>query len=242
MHKRFALLGMVASLLGCLGGSDGVENPKLELQFQPEGGPSALSGRVSLYGKGMNPVEDSLPLLSKGFAAGSKVAFSVEEMDSVIGLSLARQGRDTAGFKDTTVSFNLVASGEGHEAFLGGFSYRRQGDKVGFARLEGASGAAYGNYSAAFKLPKAVKGFSGRMGLYGIKLGIDYIFIPGSPYHANVRPDSSFTIGQMSAGSYGIIGADRDSSQLFESSDSLNTADSSYSAKAWKTILLVPDH
>jgi hypothetical protein len=241
MEKRLAILGLLALLWGC-GGSDGVENPKLEMQFRPSDGAAAMPMRVSLYGKSANPVEDSLPLLSKDIAGGAKAEFSVEEMDAAIRIALARRGRADSGERDTTLDFNVVASAPDREAFVGGFSFRRAGQKVGFTRLEGTANGGYGGYSGVFALPRAVKGFSGRLGLYGVKLGIDYIFIPGSPYHASIDKDSSFTIGSMSAGNYGIIGADRDSSQLFASGDSLNTSDSDYSAKVWTTILVVPDH
>jgi hypothetical protein len=238
----YALLSVVAILTGCLGGSDGVENPKLELEFRPDDG-SAEAGRVSLYGKGMDPMKDTLPLLTKSFTGGSPVSFTPEEMDSALRLSAIRHGKDTAALADTTVHFNLVAATTDKEVFVGGFSYRRKGSGVGFAKADGSAAGAYGAVKRSFGLPKAIKAFSGRLGLQGIKLGIDYIFIPGSPYRANISmKDSSFTLSQMSPGTYGIIGADEDSSLLFESTDSLSTSDTSYSAKAWGAITFVPDH
>lgn len=238
----YALSSIVAifTLTGCLGGSDGVENPKMELNFSPTDG-SAAAGRVSLYGKSMNPVQDSTPILTKEFTGGTYVEFTPEEMDSALHRILADQGKDTTALKDTTLHFNVVAKADDREAFVGGFSYRRSGDVVGFAKTEGSAQSAYGRFKSAFNLPKAVKGFSGRMGIYGITLGIDYVFIPGSPYHASIGKDSSFTMARMSEGTYGIIGADKDSSLLFESSDSLNTSDTAYSAKAWNTIVFIPD-
>jgi hypothetical protein len=235
-----AVLCAIAGLAGCMGGSDGVENPKMELGFQASDAGS-VSGRVSLYGKNLNPAEDSTPLLTKDFQAGGFTEFTPEEMDAALKQSLARQGRDTSALKDTTVNFNVVAAGGDREAFVGGFSYRRSGGTAGFAKLEGPSSqSGYGHYRNTFGLPKAVKGFTGRIGIYGIGRGIDYVFIPGSPYHAGIRKDSTFTIGQMSEGSYTVFGADTDSSKLFESADTLNTSDTAYSAKAWETIVFLP--
>jgi len=162
-------------------------------------------------------------------------------MDAALRQSLARQGKDSSALKDTTVNFNVLAAGGDHEAFVGGFSYRRTGNTAGFAKMEGKSQSGYGHYKNSFNLPKAVKGFTGRIGIYGISRGIDYVFIPGSPYHAGIKKDSTFSIGKMSEGSYSVFGADRDSSKLFESADTLNTSDTTYSAKAWETIVFLPD-
>jgi hypothetical protein len=243
-NPRGAAIGAVSCIIagfaGC-GGTDGVENPKMEIGFEASGA-GAVSGRVSLYGKSVNPGEDATPLLTKDFQAGATTEFTPEELDAAIRGSMARQGMDTSGLGDTTVNFNVVAAGGDREAFVGGFSYRRSGGTAGFAKLEGAgSQSSYGHYKNTFGLPKAVKGFTGRIGIYGIGRGIDYVFIPGSPYHASIKKDSTFTIGQMSEGSYTVFGADQDSSKLFESSDTLNTSDTAYSAKAWDTIVFLPD-
>ncbi|MDB5104991.1 MAG: hypothetical protein JWP91_2680 [Fibrobacteres bacterium] len=241
----YALFGFMAILSGCLGGSDGVENPKMdmkmELGFAPEDG-QPLSGRVSLYGKALNPVEDSVPLLSKDFASGTPVSFTPEEMDAALKLSLSRHGKDTSSLRDTTVHFNVVAASGDREAFIGGFRYRRLGGTAGFAKAEGSDPGAFGKLVKTYGLKKAVKAFSGRLGFQGISLGIDYIFIPGSPYHASIKKDSSFTVARMSEGMYNIVGADSDSALLYESTDTLSTADSAYSAKAWSTIFVIPDH
>lgn len=238
----YVLLSAIAVLSGCLGGSDGVENPKMELElgFRPDDG-SAASGRVSLYGKNLNPVEDSTPILAKDFSGGSSVSFTPEEMDAALRQVMARNGKDTSSLKDTTLHFNVVAAAGDKEAFVGGFSYRRAGKTAGFADLDAFKSGKFGAFKKTYGLRKAVKGFHGRLGIQGISLGIDYIFIPGSPYHASVKKDSSFTMAQMSEGTYGLIGADKDSALLFESTDSLSTTDTAYSAKAWSTITFVPD-
>jgi hypothetical protein len=237
----YVLLSVVSILSGCLGGSDGVENPKMELDFQPSEG-AAVPGRVSLYGKNLNPAEDDTPILAKDMPADGIVSFSPEEMDAAVRRILARNGKDTSALKDTTLNFNVVATAGDKEAFVSGFSYRRAGAVAGFAKIEGSKPGPFGSFKSRFRLPKAVKGFSGRMGIYGIGLGIDYIFIPGSPYHADIdRKDSSFTVPQMGEGSYSVIGADKDSAQLFESTDTLNTTDTAYSAKTWSTITFIPD-
>jgi len=44
----FTVLCVIAGFAGCMGGSDGVENPKLEVGFQATDGAGAVSGRISL--------------------------------------------------------------------------------------------------------------------------------------------------------------------------------------------------
>lgn len=244
----YAIIGMAlgtgAVLSGCFGGSDGVENPKLEFDFSSEAG-SPSAGRVALYGQSTNPVDENLPLAAKEFAAGAKVSFTPDEMDAALKAVLLRRGKDSSSLGDTTVHFNLVAVSGELEAYVPDFSYRRSGKSVGFAKNEGKVNgkinSVFGSVQRSYRMPKAVKGFSGRMGLFGMKFGIDYIFVPGSPYHASIQEDSTFTLPRMSPGAYNIIGADKESVKLFRSDDTLNTSDASFSAKTWETITFIPD-
>lgn len=224
-------------LSGCLGGSDGVENPKLDMAFRAEDGTFPAAGRVSLYGKNLNPVTDSTPILAKDFSEFAQVSFTPEEIDGAI---RTRLSLNSTALMDTTLEFNLVAVSGDREAFLEGFEYRRQGVKVGFARVVGTGDPGFGTVRDTYGLTKAIRNFSGRIGLQGAVLGIDYIFIPGSPYHSRIDRDSTFTLPRMSAGTYGLVGADQDSSKYFASSDSLSTANTDYSAKAWDVITFVP--
>lgn len=235
-----ALAGAGAFLSGCFGGSDGVENPKLEFDFGSETGAPA-AGRVALFGQSMNPVEDDRPLAAKDYAAGGKVAFTPDEMDAALEAVLVRRGGDVSDLGDTTVHFNLVAVSGDLEAFVPGFSYRRSGKSAGFAKNEGHAGGGYGDVIRSYKLPKAIQGFSGRMGIYGMLNGFDYVFVPGSPYHAIVEKDSTFTLPRMSPGSYHLIAADTATHKLYRSDDTLNTSDPEYSAKSWGGILFIPD-
>jgi hypothetical protein len=186
-------------------------------------------------------VEDDLPLAAKDFSGGTQVTFTPEEMDAALKQAMLRHGKDSSKLGDTTVHFNLVAVSGDLETFVPGFSYRRSGKTVGFFKLEGKSARDIGKDHGSYKLPKAVKGFSGRMGLFGISKSIDYIFVPGSPYQASIKQDSTFTMPQMSPGSYNVIGTDMESKKLYKSDDTLNTSDASYSAKAWDTIFFIPD-
>jgi hypothetical protein len=235
-----ALVGTGAFLSGCFGGSDGVENPKMEFDFSSEAG-SPSAGRVALYGQGVNPVDDNLPLASKDFAAGAKVTFTPEEMDLALKQAMARGGKDSSALRDTTVHFNLIAVSGDLETYVPGFSYRRSGKTFGFFKTEGKVNGSINDVIGHYKMPKAVKGFKGRLGLGGILRKIDHIFVPGSPYQASIDEDSTFTMPQMSPGSYNIIGTETESKKLFISDDTLNTSDSAYSAKAWDTITFIPD-
>jgi hypothetical protein len=230
---------VAALLVGCLGGSDGVENPKMELQFSPEGG-GAAAGRVSLYAGNLNPALDSTPFATKDMIDG-KVTFQPEELDAVVNRALAAAGKDTSVPKDTILRFNVVASANDREAFVGGLAYRRAGKTAGWTRYENGVAGAFGSLAKSFILPKAVP-FTGRIGRSGALLGLDYVFIPGSPYHSPIAKDSTFSLARMAPGSYGIIGADKDSAHYYESDDTLSTADTAYSAKAWSTVFFIPDH
>jgi hypothetical protein len=235
-------LGSAAALSGCMGGSDGVENPKMmELNFRPDDNSSSVSGRVSLYGKSLNPVADSTPILVKSFTSQAPVTFMPEEIDAAIKTQMLRTGKDTSAFKDTILDFNVLAIAGDKEVFLGGFKYRKLGLQAGFARTQGTKQSAFGTIQDSYKMATAVQNFSGRLGLQGFALNISYVFIPGSPYHSKIERDSTFTIPHMSKGTYGIVGADQDSAKFFESTDTLSTDDGSYSAKAWgPPIFFVP--
>lgn len=236
----YVVLGTAALLAGCLGGSDGVENPKMDmdLEFRDEGG-AAVSGRVSLYGGNLNPAVDSMPLLTKDFTGGT-ANFTSAEMDAAVNRTLALKGKDTSSAKDTTMHFNVVAVAGDKEAFLGGFAYRRAGKSVGFGKDEGGA-FTFGAYKQRFGMQQAVP-FSGRIGKQGAVLGIDYVFIPGSPYHSAIAKDSTFKMTKMGQGTYKMYGVDKDSALIFKSNDALSTADTTYSAKDWGAITFIPEH
>lgn len=236
----YVVLGAAALLAGCLGGSDGVENPKMDmdLEFRDEGG-AAVSGRVSLYGGNLDPAVDSMPLLTKDFTGGA-ANFTSAEMDAAVNKALALKGKDTSLAKDTTLHFNVVAVSGEKEAFVGGFAYRRAGKTVGFGKDE-AGKISFGAYKNRFGMLKAVP-FSGRIGKQGAVLGIDYVFIPGSPYHAAIAKDSTFRMTKMGQGTYKMYGVDKDSALIFKSNDTLSTSDTTFSAKDWDAILFIPEH
>lgn len=226
--------------MSCLGGSDGVENPKLEIRFEPGDGQAPAAGRVSLYSMDLDPVHDSLPLLAKTFSG--QASFTPEELDSAIARELRLRGRDKDIGADTLVGFNVVATSDGREAWVPGFRYRRQGGRSGFTRAEPGSAAdagPFGALSETHALPPAVLDFRGRLGLTGKELGIDYVFIPGSPYYSRVDSGLGLAFPRLPSGVYGLVGADRDSSLYFGAADSLDTRDSAYVAKAWGPIIFV---
>jgi hypothetical protein len=222
----FVLAGVLA---GCLGGSDGVENPKLTLDYRVDDGAAATAVRVSLYEKHRDPVIDSAPLARKTFADG-KAEWTPEALDSALG-----------GARDTTLDFNAVAVSGDREAFSAGYRYKRKGDRAGFSRLPAEAGpeeGGYGSVSETLALPKAVSGFIGKLGGQGAALGLDYVFIPGSPYHGPVA-ERMFLLPRLSPGVFDLVGADQDSAKFFRSADSLNTADTAFTAKTWGEITFV---
>lgn len=243
----FAALAFMAALAtalaGCFGGSDGIENPKVELDLRGPDGGAAGSGTLRVYAGDYNPRLDSMPLLSKDFAGGAKVEVTAEEMDA----RLKAATGNVAAPADTQIRFNVVAVSGEREAFVAGFQYRRKAGTAAFA-LEARDGAAdYENQvKARVELQDAVKGYEGAVGGAGVSYKIDYVYIPGSPYSATVGGDlvdgrkGGFKFARISQGTYSdLIGADGDSSHFYKSSDTLDTRDLEFTAGAWAPITII---
>jgi hypothetical protein len=233
-------LGWAALLWGCLGGSDGVENPKLELEFRPEDGSAVLVGRMRIYGSDRNPVRDSIPVLEKAFPGRPLISVTAREMDSALRSDLARRGRN-ADLGDTVLAFHVTATSGERETFLIGFRYR-SGEKRGFAR--GApeapiSSLRFGDYRETSSLPKAVVAFPGKVGDIGAVLGIDYVYIPGSPYYSSVAGDQSFVLPRLAEGIHALAGVNADVDSAYLAADSLQTADSAFTGKNWDAITFI---
>ena len=227
-----AAMGLLA---GCMGGSDGIENPKVELDFRgPDGSTATGAGEVRIYGRHLNPKEDSEPLLVEAFDGRAYVELDAAELEAAL---RARLG---GSLPDTVVDFNVVAVADEREAFVPGFRYRRAAGKGSFAQGEwDAADLEYGAVRRRVELPAAVKDFKGALGANGMAFGIDYVYIPGSPYFADVEPSQDvpgrgeFRFARMSGGAYSLLGADKDSAALYLSRDTLRTSDSGFTAKTW---------
>lgn len=236
-----AALMSAGLLAGCMGGSDGIENPKVELEFRGPDGTSQGNGEVRVYARFMNPVEDDSPMLTKTFNGKAEFTLQPEDLDAVLKAGLG------GTLKDTVLEFNVMAVAGDREAFLGGFHYKRQGSKVSFAL--GAwdkPGLDFGAIKRTVNLLAAVRDFKGSMGANGVSYGIDYVYIPGSPYHANVNSADGattkrgeFLFSRMGQGSYELFGADKDSATFYKSGDTLSTQDTAYSAKVWDPITII---
>lgn len=227
-----AAIACMAFLAGCMGGSDGIENPKVELEFRGPDGTSQGSGEVRIYARYLNPVEDSVPLLTRSFSGRAAITILPEDIDAVLRAKIG----GTGALPDTLLYFNVVAVSGDREAFLAGFRYRRTSARSGFALApwtDTAKARDYGEVKRSVNLQAAVLGFKGAIGLAGHSFGIDYVYIPGSPYHASIGSERDFRIARMSSGSYELFGADKDSATFYKSSDTLNTTDTAYTAKTW---------
>lgn len=234
-----SLLAILA-LAGCMGGSDGIENPKVELDFHGPDGTLSGTGEVRVYARNLNPAVDDKPLLTRTFSGDARFRMDSDDMDSVL-----RARGNGAALKDTVVEFNVVAVSGDREALVSGFRYRRSGGKPAFAQAPwDGPHPEYGDVKRSADLLAAVLDFKGVLGSNGMSFGIDYVYIPGSPYFANVKPEAGttrgeFQIARMSRGSYGLLGADKDSAAYFQSADTLNTSDTAYTAGAWDPITII---
>jgi hypothetical protein len=229
-------------MAGCMdGGSDGIENPKVELQFQGPDGTTQGTGEIKVYARYMNPAEGDKPLLTKSFTGQAIASVSAEELDAVLKTALGK-----ASLPDTTVDFNVLAVSGEREALVLGFRYKRAGSKLSFAQAPWKQEAAFtAELRRKVNLLDAVKGFKGTMGANGVSFGINYVYIPGSPYRADVvgvdasakRGEFSFT--RMGAGTYDLFGVNEESDTTFKSGDTLNTSDTAYTAKTWDIINII---
>jgi len=229
-------------LSGCLGGSDGVENPKFEVEMRSQDGAAPLAGRIAVYVKDQNPMRDSVPLLEMTVPANGKAAFTPQQVDAAIAAKLKALClcASPAIGPDTLLEFNLVAVSGSREALAGKYGYRRAANRAGFADLSAveADKAGFGSITQSLRLGNAVTDYPGKVGGRGLTLGIDYLFVRGSPYKTEIT-GNAFAFPRLSTGIFEVVGVDRDSSAYFRSLDSLDTGAPEFSARDWEGIIFL---
>lgn len=222
------LSGLSAALLlaACLdekvaGGTDEVENPALTAVLVDAQGREA-SGTVQVYARFQNPAKDAAPILS--LAANGRASIT----DSA--LLLAMEGARTRGIpwkNRDTVAFNLVGTHAVLEAFQGNYLLvRPPGGAYLFRRVEPGAEAGpdgKGSLSTAVTMRPPALAYKGKVGPRGLELGLRSVFIPGSPYAAQVEADGSFAFARIAQGRYELKAMDKDA-KVYSSFDSLNTS------------------
>lgn len=211
------------------GGFDDAENPSIRVAFSDSAGKPAGAALINVYARYQNPFKDSLPILS---LAGAE---TVSVRDTAVRSAFARAlSRGTKSPSGDTLEFNLVATAPGGEAFLGGYALVRRATGWGFIRRDGGSIAyadARGVLASAARLPAPVLGQRGTIGPRGLELGLRRVFVPGSPYAADLAADGSFAFGRMAAGRYELKAVAADE-KVYTAADTLATG-AGYSASDW---------
>lgn len=225
--KSIPALLFAALLLGaCLdekvaGGTDEVENPALTAVLA-DGQGMAASGSVQVYARYQNPLKDAAPILSLAADGKAKITDSM--------LLLAMNAAKTRGIpwkNPDTVAFSLVGTNTTLEGFRGSYLLARPaGGAYRFRRVQPGEEAypdGKGSLSTAITMLPPALDYKGKVGPRGLELGLKSVFVPGSPYAAQVEADGSFAFARLAQGHYEVKAMDKDA-KVYSSFDTLNTA------------------
>jgi hypothetical protein len=220
------------------GGYDDVENPALTLSLKdPQGKPYGAGGsEVKVYARFQNPVLDTVPVLTLAPSGAGTVR--LDDTVLVAAMRLAR-ARGIPWPTTDTVEFNIVGSAPTAEAYSGNFVLSKSAGTVyGFRQRVDAATVLQadrkGTLSVTLSMGAPILGFHGSIGTRGMDLGLKSLFIPGSPYFAQIASDGSFTLARLGSGKYEVK-AMSDDGKVYSAADTLNTdrIDSGYTASEW---------
>lgn len=212
------------------GGTDEVENPALAAALL-DGTGRPVAGSIRVFARTQNPARDSLPVLelsagSAGLRLPADTLYAAMESASEKGVPW--------GNRDS-IAFNLVATASSLEAFRAGFQLSRDaGGMFEFRRLSSpGSGDYYSGRTFHTRVPlaPAATGYAGSVGPRGMALGLRILYIPGSPYKADIADDGSFVLARIAAGRYDVKALDA-GGKVYAASDSLGT-DEGFAPAEW---------
>ena len=212
------------------GGYDDVENPAIQVSLVDDSGTPFGAADIRIYARYQNPFKDSVPVLASPFTGA---AVKLADTTVAAAMELAK-ARGTPGPGKDTLEFNLMATASGGEAFLGGYSLIKGGSGWHFQRRAGGSTTyqgANGLLPAAPVMSAPILAQHGRIGARGLELGLKRVFIPGSPYRAEIAGDGSFTLARLAAGRYEVKAVAADD-KIYSALDSLS-AGTEYPGSDW---------
>src|SRR5690606_4619337 len=198
---------------------------------------------ADVYARQQIPLRDPAPLLALTVPFGGAVSISDS---SLLQAMAAAEARGVHWSNRDSVEFNLVASdipGESPsgEAYEGGFLLVRVGGAgYQFSRKVGGQiryPDAKGVLASAPALAAPVMEMRGQVGAGGRELGLKSVFVPGSPYRAEIAGDGTFTLARMASGRYELNALSADE-KIYTAADSLVTG-SEYSASDWSEAELI---
>jgi hypothetical protein len=219
------------ALTACVdGGTDEVENPAIAATLL-DGNGHPIEGTVRIYARTQNPSRDSLPVLELS-ADGAGLRLEADTLHDA--MAAASEMGIPWGNRDS-LAFNLVGSTPSLEGFRAGFLlYRDAGGGFEFRRLTSYGTGDYytgRTYHTKLLLAPAVTGYAGSIGPSGLELGLKTLFIPGSPYTAEITADGSFVLARIAAGRYDVKALDS-GGKVYAASDSLGT-DGEFAPDEW---------
>jgi|GEM_PF-1979600 len=225
------------------GGYDDVENPALTLSLQDPQGSAFSQGEIKVYARYQNPTLDTLPLLVRAPSASGQTVLHDSEL--VAAMRVARD-RGISWPNPDSVEFNVVSKSGPGEAFAGDFILAR--DAVGsifrFRQRKDATtilhADAKGNLPVSLPMGPPVLGLKGSVGTRGLELGLNSIFIAGSPYWTLVAADGSFTMARMAKGRYQVKAMSTDG-KIYAAADTLlaDSAAAPFSPSDWSEADLI---
>jgi hypothetical protein len=234
-----ALLALAIS--ACLdrnvdGGTDEVENPALaSALLDAKGNP--VAGSIRVFARTQNPARDSLPVLELP-VGGAGLRLTAAALHAA--MEDAAEKGIPWGNRDS-IAFNLVGTASSLEAFRDGFLlYRDAGGRFEFRRQSAPGAGDYytgRTYHTRLPLATAVTGYAGSVGPDGVGLGLRILFIPGSPYKAEIASDGSFVLARIAAGRYDVKALDA-GGKVYSASDSLGT-DGGFAPAEWSEADLI---
>lgn len=181
------------------GGSGDTGNPELELALEMPKASGKFSGTLRIFARDHDPMEDSLPLLTRD--AGGKVTVRIPT--ETLAALLEKGGR--AG-PDDTLEFNCLLSDARFETFLGGFRFLRRDGKPVLERRMGTGIQIQdirGRLRVMVPLDSAVTHLRGLAHGEGLEDEAEWVALPGTPYRANVR-EGEFHFDRIAPGRYAM--------------------------------------
>ncbi|MDB5050622.1 MAG: hypothetical protein JWO30_3693 [Fibrobacteres bacterium] len=220
------------------GGYDDVENPAIQVSLLDDQQKPYGAGELRIYARYQIPSKDSLPIIDQHVSAGTAVTIR----DSALVSAMVRaQTLGTPWPNQDTVEFNVNTVAPDGEAFLGNFLMaRKPGGAFSMMRRTGGT-LVHADTKGVLAVSPIMAGpvlhQRGNIGAHGLELGLQSVFVPGSPYWAQVQSDGSFVLARMAVGSYEVKAVSADA-KVYSAADSL-TAGTEYLPSDWSEADLI---
>ena len=209
-----------------------MENPGLEISFRDSTGEVVASGEVSIWERGQNPTKDSLPLLKRAFMDTSVIFFSPNEVAKAW---QEHNERNPLQASDSIFHFNVIVRTAQWKAMETGFFVVKtdKGDSVLVKADRNDTTVQNENQLLEATMVKTpmFESVIGDVGDEGELLGIEQVYIPGSPFHTTVASDGTFVFENIMSGTMLLNGVTRQGT-VYHSTTKFNTT-TYFEGKSW---------